>query len=495
MNDRILTRRRLLCVCAIAILAGAGVLFATRHAVTIDPDSSAYVGTAHSLEAGHGFDVPIHYYPLGSVDIGTPPPGRFSPALTPLVIYAPLEPALLAVGGDPIGTARIEDALFFALAVLVVGLFVLVATRQPWLAGAAQVVVGGSLLGGVTDVGTTPASLFFIVIALSAVIAFRMQPARRWLLIAAIAIGLATLERFANGGLIVWAALALHGRRRDALALLVLSSIPLGAWFVYEQVSGRSAGHMLGFHVVGGSVRGGARSIADWVIPHSAPTAIALLAAIVVVVVVFLVVRRRPTTPARLLVLYAVVQIVILEIAITFFDALVNLDSRELIPCFIAIVMAVACSIERTPATRWIVAAAVVAALARGGVEISSNIPTSYSLPRWRNSPVMAAIRALPANTIVYTNAPDATYLLTDRAASTLPESEDFSTLKSNPRLGAQLAEIRRTLSTRGGVVVYVRGLGRHYVPSETSLVKQLQLRLVHQTSDGGVYALAKPQA
>lgn len=490
-----LTGKRLLCACAIALVAGGFVLVATRDAVTTGPDSSVYVGTARSLDAGHGLNVPIHYYPLGSVSIGTPPLGRFTPQPTPLVVYAPLEPVLLAAGGDPLNAARIEDAVFFALAVLVVGLFILVTTGQPWLSAAAQLVVGGSLLARVADVGTTAASLFLIVVALAATIAFRQQPLRRWLIIASLATGLATLERYANGGLIVWGVLALRSRRRDALAFLVMSSVPLAAWFIYERIAGRGSGHLAGFHVVGGSFRGGARSVADWILPSSIPSAIALLAAIAVVVAVLLVVRRRRTTSAQLLVLYAVVQIVILEVAITFFDAEVNLDSRELVPCFVAVVMALACSIERTPAVRLLVAAAVVGSLARGGVEMASDLPAGYAMPRWVHSPIMAAVRKLPARTIIYTNAPDASYLLADRAPASVPETEDFSTLKRNPRLGAQLTEIGHTLSTRGGVVVYVRGLGRDYLPSEASLVQVLRLRLIRQTSDGAIYALSQPAA
>jgi hypothetical protein len=480
-----------LCLGAIALVGGALVLLATRDAVSTGPDSSVYVGTAHSVEAGHGLDVPIHYYPLGDVDIGTPLPGRFSPERTPLVVYAPLEPVLLAAGGDPLGTARVEDAVFFALMVLVVGLFVLLATAEPWLAAAAQLVVAGSLVGHVSDVGTSATSLFFIVVALAAVIALRERPLRRWLILAALATGLATLERYANGGLIVWGLLALRGRRREALAFLAIGSVPLVAWFAYQRISGRGSGHLLGFHVVGGSFRGGARSVADWVLPSIIPSALALLAALAVVVAVLLVVRRRPTTPALLLVLYAVVQIVVLEIAITFFDAEVNLDTRELLPCFVAVVMALACSIERTPVLKLLVAAAVVGALARGGVEIASDVPAGYATARWVESPTMAAVRALPARTVIYSNAPDALYLLADRATSSVPEEVNFSTLKRNTRLGAQLAELRRTLAARTGLLVYVRGLGRDYLPSESSLVHELQLRLVRETSDGAIYSPA----
>ncbi len=491
--SRRLSRRRVLCLAAVALLAGAGVLFATRDAVSTGPDSSVYVGTADSVEAGHGLDVPIHYYPLGDVDIGTPLPGHFSPQPTPLVVYAPLGPVLMAAGGDPLGTARVEDAVFFALMVLVVGLFVLLATAEPWLAAAAQLVVAGSLVGHVSDVGTSAASLFFIVVALAAVIALRERPLRRWLIVAALATGLATLERYANGGLIVWGLLALRGRRREALAFLAIGSIPLVAWFAYQRISGTGTGHLLGFHLVGGSFRGGARAVADWILPSSIPSALALLAALAIVVAVLLVLRRRPATPALLLVLYAVVQIVVLEVAITFFDAEVNLDTRELLPCFVAVVMALACSIERTPALKLLVAVAVVGSLARGGVEIASDVPAGYAKTRWVESPTMAAVRALPARTVIYSNAPDAIYLLAHRATASVPEVEDFSTLELNARLAAQLAELRRTLAARGGLLVYVRGLGRDYLPSETSLVRELQLRLVRETSDGAIYALSGP--
>jgi hypothetical protein len=490
-----LTRRRLACVVAIALVSAGGVLLATRDATSAGADSAVYVGTAESIASGHGINVPIHYYPLGNVSIGTPPPGQFSPRPTPLVVYAPLEPVLLSVGGHPLTSARIEDTILFSLAVLVIGLFVLWSTAELWLAAAAQLVVAGSVVVPASDVGTNAVSVFLTVVALASVIVFRARPRRSWLIVAALAVGVATLERYADGGLIVWGALALRRKHREALAFLVVSSIPLAAWFMYEHLSGRGSGHFVGLHVVGSTFRGGARSVADWVLPASVPTAVALLGALAVVVAVYVVVRRRPTTPALLLLLFAFVQIVALEIAITFFDALVNLDSRELIPCFIAVVMALACSIERTTAMRLLVATAVVASVARGAVEIGRDVPLDYRTARWTSSPVMAAVGALPRDTIVYSNAPDAIYLLDRRSTSSVPEMDDFSTRKRNPRFLAQLAEIGHTLATRGGVVVYVRGLHREYLPSEGALVRDLSLRLIRDTRDGAIYGLSRPAA
>jgi hypothetical protein len=186
-----------------------------------------------------------------------------------------------------------------------------------------------------------------------------------------------------------------------------------------------------------------------------------------------------------------VVQVVILEIAITFFDAGVNLDTDEFIPLFLALVVAAACAVKGTPVMKVVVIAIVVASAVRFGVDTTTHPTFGYAMPVWVKSPIMADVRALPANAVIYTNAPDAIYLLADRATASIPERLDFSTLKQNTRFDAQLAEIRRTLTTRGGFVVYVRGLGRDsFLPTEASLERALSLRLVRNTRDGAIYTI-----
>lgn len=491
MARRAPTQLQLLTLTGFALLAAGLVLLASRDGMTTTADSAVYVGTARSVAAGHGLDVPIHYYPLGNVNIGTPAPGQFVPSPTPLVIYAPLAPILLAIGDHPVGAARVEDAFFFAVTVLLVGLIVLWRTRERWLAMASQAVVAFSLASIVADVGTLAAALAFSAVALVAVLAYADRPSRVWLFVAALMIGLATLERFAAGGLIVWGAIALRHRWRDAVSLLVLSSIPVGGWFSYENLSGRSTGHFLGFHIEASTVRSGIESISDWILPTNTPLPVALLATIALAVLVLLLVRRPRAHATRLLVLFAIVQLVVLEVAITFVDAGVDLDRYELIPVFLAVVIAVACSIDRTALMRFVTAAAVVGCVLRFGVDTISDPTAGYATPAWSHSPIMAAVRDLPARSIIYTNAPDAIYLLDHRATSSVPETTDFSTLKTNPQFGAQLQEIRRTLSTRGGYVVFVRGLGRGaFLPTEAELRSRLSLQLVRNVADGAIYSI-----
>jgi len=482
---------RRLCLGGLSLLAAGLVLWSTRDGAPTSADSAVYIGTARSVAAGHGLDVPIHYYPLGHVSIGTPPPGQSAPTPTPLVVYAPLAPLLLAIGGHPFGAARIEDAIFFALTIQLVGMFILAATEELWLAAAAQLVIAFSLAELASNVGTVAAALLFAAIAILAVLRHRERPRTAWLLVAAGAIGLATLERYASGGLIIWGAIALRHRRRDALALLVLSSCPLAGWFLYEQISGRSTGHFVGFHIVKTTIRAGVRSVADWFLPTNTPLAIALLGAMALAIAAIMAIGKNTT--ARVAILFVVVQILILEIAVTFFDAGVSLDPIEFIPLFLAVVVAFACAVTPRRAIKLAAIVVVVASVARFAVNTTTHPTLGYATPAWIHSQIMADVRALPPSSVIYTNAPDAIYLLDHRSTSSVPERVDFSTLKANTRFHAQLGEIRHTLGAHRGFVVYVRGLGRDsFLPTESSLEQDLSLRLVRDAPDGAIYAIAQ---
>jgi hypothetical protein len=488
------TGRRLMALSALALLAAGLVLLTTRDGVTMSPDSAVYVGTARSVASGHGLDVPIHFYPLGQVSIGTPPVGRSSPLPTPLIIYAPLAPILLAVGGHPIEAARIEDTIFFGLTILLIGLLVVAVTDRLRLAAIAQLLIGFSLAVMIADVGTLATTLCFTVGALVALIRHLANPRYVWLILASVAVGLATLDRFSAGPLIVFGVIALRHRRRDALVFFVLSSLPLVSWFLYEATSGRSTGHFLGFHIETQTIRTGIQSVSAWVVPSNIPTKLALPVAVVIAVIVLWLLFRHPGPVPALLLLFIVVQIVFLEVAITFFDAGVNLDPYEFIPIFVAVVLIAVCSMTDD---RWLTVftvALVAASIVHGGVQEISHPVSGYADQNWRHSAIIKDVRALPAGTIIYTDAPDALYLLADRTTSSVPETVDFSTLKPNVHFQQQLGQIRHTLLTRGGVVVYVRGVGRDsFLPTEAYLRRSLGLTLVRNARDGAIYKISSP--
>jgi hypothetical protein len=397
---------------------------------------------------------------------------------------------LLSIGGHPIGAARVEDALFLALSVLIVGLLVQSITHDLWLSVIAQLVLGCSVLVDVSSVGTVAASLFFTVVALAAVVSHLDRPRNLLLIVAALAIGLATLERFADGGLIIWGVLALRHRRRDAIVLFVTSSLPLSGWLAYEKLSGHGTGHPIRFHFMAASFVADARGVADWIEPSHAPKLLAVLGVVAIFVVVFAAVRHNPIPSARVLILFAVVQVVFLELSVTFYDAAVR-NPDQLIPVLAAVVMAMACVIDRKTLIRALAVLAAAACLTRAIAGLP-DVPSGFASTNWVHSPIVEAVETLPPRSVIYTNAPDVIYLLDGRAVSSIPETTDLSTLVRNPRFTAELAEIDRTLSTRGGFVVFVRGLDRPFLPSESSLVHLLDLRIVRNTASGAIYAVSK---
>jgi len=500
------SRRQWACLTGLALLAGGFVLLATHDGVPVSADNAVYAGVARSIASGHGLEVPIHYYPLGKVDIGTPPPGKFSPTPTPLVVYAPLAPVLLAAGGQhPVGAGRVEDTIFFGLTVLLVGLFVFEMTGLLWPAAAAQLILGLSLARLVDSPGTVAPTLFFTTVALVTVLRYRERSLRRaseprWprpgpglLATACLATGLATLVWYAAGGLIVWGALVLRRWPRAAVGYLVGSGLPLLGWFVYEAVSGRSTGHFFGFHVVKATIRSGVHSLAFWILPVGTSTGAVVVGAVVVLAVVAVALGRAEGSVPWLLVGFGVVQVVVLEVAVTFVDAGVDLDSREFVPIYLATVTALAVAVAGARWTKVVGVAAVAGCALRFGIDAGTAPPGDYTTPGWEHSPVVADVRRLPADSIIYTDAPDVLYVLDGRATSSVPETVDFSTLKDNPRFETQLAEIRRTLTSRGGYVVWVRGLGRgSFLPSEATVRRDLDLRVVEEARDGAVYRIAR---
>ena len=483
-----------------AVLAAGLLLFATRHGEDTEPDSAAYTGTAHSLATGHGFKVPIHFYPLGRVGIGIPPANAASPAPTPLVVYAPLEAALLAPGDHPVGAARAENVTFFALAVLLVGLLVLGMSGSLWMAVAAELVVAFQRITELlAQVQTTTPALLLALVAIAAVMRYRHRPSPGWLVVAVTAMGLGLLERYAAGGVVVWAVIALWYRHRTAITVGVLSVLPLGGWFAYEQATGASSGHSLGVHFVTNSVRSGTRSISDWILPTSVGSGIAAVAAVAVVAGTAVALRRGRRNEARLVVAFAVVQLVFLEVASIFVDAGVSLEPRELVPIFAAVVIALAASTRATTAIKALAAALAGAAVISSLVAVAHHEGQVYSATKWTHSRLMADVRALPTDTVIFTNAPDALYLLTGRATSSVPETQDFSTLKANQNFRSQIQQMTSVLRARHGVIVYVRNLpGGHpndpssprdaFLPNETALKTLIPLTAVHNEADGAIY-------
>jgi len=110
-----------------------------------------------------------------------------------------------------------------------------------------------------------------------------------------------------------------------------------------------------------------------------------------------------------------------------------------------------------------------------------------WSSAKWHRSALMDQVRALPDDTVVYSNAPDGVYLHTARPVIGLPRRIGADFEGGTDGYAAELAQIADRM--RGGAaIVQIGGLG---VRSSSSVVVDLErlmpLRVVAESADGQI--------
>jgi hypothetical protein len=109
----------------------------------------------------------------------------------------------------------------------------------------------------------------------------------------------------------------------------------------------------------------------------------------------------------------------------------------------------------------------------------------------WRESPTLAALRDVPHDKWIYTNAPGAVYLLTGRAVIiAIPTESSASSTLANPDYPAEMARTSDDLRSGRAVLVYLRRYGARRVnyPTEEQLKQKLGLHRIGRFNDGTIF-------
>ncbi len=284
-------------------LAAAAALLATLHGIGLRSDSAVYVAAARNLLAGNGLS-----WLSGGGEI------------RPMTLHAPLLSILLAgaeaIGVDAIAFARVLNAVCLGLEVMLVGALAKRMTRSSAFGLLAALVMAGT--GEMLRVHAWLMSEpLFIVLTLAGVLALLQYPGdgrRLWLMLGAMAFGLAGLSRY--GGLALPAAGALYlvldsstrWRRRleDAALMLAIGLTPSAAWMARNYLlTGQTGGRSFGVHLeLWPSLRDQAMAIllnwfaplrlVDWIMDHEGLSALLVgLAGLGIVVLGSLLLTRR----------------------------------------------------------------------------------------------------------------------------------------------------------------------------------------------------------
>jgi hypothetical protein len=505
------------------MLAGLGAvcaLVATGPGVGLSPDSVAYIAAARNLLHGYG----ISSY-LFDVTSGRP---------LPLTHFPPLYPALLALIGlagiDPLAGARWLNAILFAGNIYLVGSLV----RQ-----YTQGVLGASLAAPIlialstimllihTYAWSEPAFVFLCILALFLLARYFDAPSYRLLAASGVAMALAFLTRYAAPPLIATGLIALlvfgRGPLRAKLGraslLIVVSCAPMGLWMArnvvliraptdravtYQPVLIRKIAH--DFQAIAQRIL-----LPAWNAVHAHVYLAAAAASALAILLGALGLafwprgRREPLAPPwhpsalvrlpALFGLFTAAYLGFLFVSISFFDAGTPLDRRILSPVYVCAVILAACLghrlLARVPMRPGRQAVLLVCGVLLVGVCLRATLNwmrtaasdgQDYASKAWAQSATMREVERFYRDRRIFSNAPDAVYIVTGSLANMIPGLQPALYAAGGPT-GAQ-----------GTVIVYFKAVNwRSYIPTETELTKSLPLTLLSSQEDGSIYSLATP--
>ncbi len=443
----------------IAGIAGSLLIWGMMsHGPGVSPDSAIYIGTAQNLMAGRGLTLdgaPMNHFP-------------------------PLYPLMLAIGGwfthDAIRSAQALAALTFGANILLVGWVVQAATARN--AGA---VLAAILLFGVSESGLylhgmawSEAPFFLFTLGgLAALAAGVARGKRPFLILGAAFFGLAMVTRYAGMMLVIPLAAAAilpghwswHERLRNLVVMGTVAVAPLGACMIRNHMVAYGAtDRVIAIHLVdAGLLTQLVTTLNDYLLPTDAEVwakgAFVLAVAVLLVWGAVAAYRSERTRAMSLSIASALslrslvfigTYVAFLLVSISFLDATTPLDDRILFPVFGVVVVAMVVIAWRV-AHRARRRAIWLAFLACAAVSIVVRAPSAlsgigdvrrdgvgYMSDGWKQSDMLAQVRRLPADLVVYSNAQDAIEFLTGRAAEWLPDDELWESAQPNPEYAKQ---------------------------------------------------------
>jgi quinoprotein glucose dehydrogenase len=492
----------------VGLLGAALVWRITPFGIGLSPDSVSYVAAARWALAGQG---------VRSLEGG------------PLAHFPPFYPVLLAAAGwvlraDPLDAARWLNAALFAVLLGLAGLVAARIGRRPaaGLAAALLLLVSRDTVLLHAMAWSEPLAIVLGTVGLVLMARHIETGRRRLLALAAVALGLAALTRYAAVGYALAAAggLLLLDRatpplRRTikAVALALVAAAPLVLWWLLTGARVGLGDRTLTFHPLGRwDATKAAGTFSGWIgLPNTPPWVGGVLFVLLAAGLGAWLLRRAgprlwaDEPLAALLLLFSAVYVVVVVVCRVVVDAAILFDARILAPAQVSLVMAAAGLVarglpdpmpRRTRLALWVVGLALVTAHVAGTARWAREARADglfYTKRSLRTSELLARVRALPPTALIWSNAPDVVYIRTGRCARLLPRRQRPDNGRPDPGFASGWREL---LGEPDAYVAWFDAFTwRSYLPTESEFAAAPSIETVTSLADGRLYRISSPGA
>ena len=469
-------------------------------------DSGEYLAVADGLANGHGLSMPYVSY---DESFRILEPGD----RVQMTQFPPLYPTALAAihrvtGFDLLDSAAVLGSACFFLTVLLACLMVWDIGRDERLVALVGLLLLASQLVTLHAMVWSEAPM---ILALTCALFLTQRAIRtgdtRFLVGASVCAIAASMTRYVGISVAISIGLVSLGRfsRYRAGALVLLSFIPIAAWFVRNAiVSGAVSEKTFAWHPpTGKHFVQGAQAIGGWMVPGAIPAGIA--GALVALAVLVWGVRKlssngTPLPPAlRTCALFTGGYLAVVLLSRTFLDQNIPFDPRILAPLQVLAIVSVCVAIAQQRAGRK--KAIVIAIVLVAGVSVVRGIYSAaefrrlpvagYTGEAWRGSETLAYVDSLPGSVAIVTNTPDPIWIWHRRASHFLPPRSSLYSGEANENYSQQLQDLREAVSCGEAEVVYFDQPTRKPARSiDPVIVDELGLELKADLSDGGIYEI-----
>lgn len=489
----------------IALFSSTLVLLATKWGVGLTPDSINYIKGANSIAlSGNLQDLSAHWPPLYFIYI---------------TIFS------LLTGDIWIG-ARWGQIILVVINILLLATIIARFTRNTtW---TIPIVLFITLLSPTifpVHLMAWSEALFltFLLTGILFLSMYEVDLSRKYLVTAALAIGLATVTRYVGVPLIAAVAvmLFLYALKKrlsftDLITFSVISILPIGIWIIRNELTQDFATNReLVFHpITWPQVEIGFNNIAGWL---QLPGNYWPLAMIAITAIYTLYIYQRFAKPITgnttswlvidILIIFPIVYLITLLISISFLDAHTPLDARilsvSLLPLGVGTVILIdrinpTSNIGKIAQTAVIGILLVISLLNLMGlsnyIQVQTRNGIGFNAREWVLSPISHLARSIPDETIIYTNIPEVFYVHHKREAVLLPRIINPGTKQPMEQFSTDYNRLRKLLDYGQAVVVYFNlGAWRWYLPTKEMIIENTKAPILYQGQDGVI--LGQPSA